>query len=319
MRRIQLPGLDVEVSSLGFGCASLGSRVAPAAGLKALASAFDAGVTWFDVAPAYGGGAAEGLLGDFVQGRRGDIQICTKVGLRAPRRNIVYRTVLPMARRILSAAPGLRAAAKSGARTVNQAVPLTAGMIADSIADSLVKLKTDHVDVLALHMADPAVIGRDDILRALEQILARGQARAVGVAGTAEAAVLTAALGKPYGVVQLADDPETRPLARVRDAAAGRPLSVITHSVFGVDGAFARARARLLEDEPRRRRLAEMGYEGEPDRITAEILLDRALASNADGVVLMSMFGADHLRFNVSRAARAPSATALEAAAALFA
>ena len=48
----------IAPSRLGFGCASLGSRVAAADGLNALAAAFDAGVNWFDVAPAYGAGEA---------------------------------------------------------------------------------------------------------------------------------------------------------------------------------------------------------------------------------------------------------------------
>jgi len=73
-------------SRLGFGCASLGSRVAAADGLNALAAAFDAGVNWFDVAPAYGAGEAETLLGRFLRGRRDRTFVVTKVGMAPPRR-----------------------------------------------------------------------------------------------------------------------------------------------------------------------------------------------------------------------------------------
>ena len=72
-------------SAIGMGCASLGSRVGRREGLKALARAYDAGITWFDVAPSYGDAEAETILGEFVQGRRDKIRICTKVGIRPPR------------------------------------------------------------------------------------------------------------------------------------------------------------------------------------------------------------------------------------------
>ena len=52
MRRVTLAGTGLESSCLGFGCASLGSRVAAAEGARALAAAFEQGVDWLDLAPA---------------------------------------------------------------------------------------------------------------------------------------------------------------------------------------------------------------------------------------------------------------------------
>ena len=90
MRRVTLGQTGIETSCLGFGCASLGSRVGEEAGLRALAAAHDAGVAWFDLAPLYGAGRAEEIAGRFLKGRpRDGVQICSKVGLapgvRAPR------------------------------------------------------------------------------------------------------------------------------------------------------------------------------------------------------------------------------------------
>jgi aryl-alcohol dehydrogenase-like predicted oxidoreductase len=65
MRTIPVPALDHSVSSLGFGCASLGSRVSPVQSRAALEQAFDAGVTWYDVASSYGDGHAETIPGEF--------------------------------------------------------------------------------------------------------------------------------------------------------------------------------------------------------------------------------------------------------------
>ena len=81
MRRVTLGTTGIETSCLGFGCASLGSRVGEAPGLRALEAAFDAGVTWLDLAPLYGGGRAEEIAGRFLKGRRDAVQICSKVGL----------------------------------------------------------------------------------------------------------------------------------------------------------------------------------------------------------------------------------------------
>ena len=61
MRTVVCPGLGRDVSAVGFGCASLGSRVSEAQGLRALGLAFERGVTWYDVAPPYGDGEAEGI------------------------------------------------------------------------------------------------------------------------------------------------------------------------------------------------------------------------------------------------------------------
>lgn len=78
MRRVTLGETGITSSRLGFGAASLGSRVEAAAGRRALEAAFDAGVTWLDLAPVYGGGAAEDIAAPFVRAHRD--------GQSAPRR-----------------------------------------------------------------------------------------------------------------------------------------------------------------------------------------------------------------------------------------
>ena len=105
VNRIKIRGTGIETSAIGFGCASLGSRVSRAAGLRALEDAFERGVTWFDVAPAYGSGQAETILGEFAARRRDRIGICTKVGMVAPRRN----AIVTLAKRMLSERGGLAA------------------------------------------------------------------------------------------------------------------------------------------------------------------------------------------------------------------
>ena len=80
MRRVTLGTTGIETSCLGFGCASLGSRVGEAPGLRALAAALDAGVTWLDLAPLYGAGRAEEIAGRFLEAPPRRVQLCSKVG-----------------------------------------------------------------------------------------------------------------------------------------------------------------------------------------------------------------------------------------------
>jgi aryl-alcohol dehydrogenase-like predicted oxidoreductase len=108
MRRVRLGETGIETSCLGFGCASLGSRVAAAEGLRALAAAFDAGVTWFDLAPLYGGGRAEEIAGPFLRGRRDAVQIASKVGLAPAGQGGLEALVMPVARKVVAAVPALR-------------------------------------------------------------------------------------------------------------------------------------------------------------------------------------------------------------------
>ena len=94
------------------------------------------------------------------------------------------------------------------------------------------------------------------------------------------------------------------------------PYSVVTHSILGVDGTRERLLQALRSAGPSAMaRLTDMGYSAQPDHAVAELLLDRALATNPGGVVLMSMFGARHRNENLKRADRAlrPEAIAMVA------
>jgi aryl-alcohol dehydrogenase-like predicted oxidoreductase len=66
VKEVNVSSLGRNVSVLGFGCASLGSRIGARPGLLALEQAFDAGISWYDVAPSYGDGNAEAILGNFL-------------------------------------------------------------------------------------------------------------------------------------------------------------------------------------------------------------------------------------------------------------
>jgi len=293
---------------LGLGCASLGSRIGGGAGLRALSAAHEAGVNWFDVAPAYGLGAAELLLGEFLKGRRRNVNVTTKVGIAPPEHVRLMRYAYALGRPALSVASGLRGAFRKIKATRNRNLPLDATLVETSISRSLKRMQTDYVDVFALHDPSPEDVLRDDILRSLERVLERGQARSVAVAGTGEACRAALKASAPYALLQISVEDFTANQSEF----AGCGKRIVLHSVFEVDGMRDRLLGKLAREPQKLRTLAESGYGADRERAVANLLLARALALDADATVLTSMFAPDHLSANMEVAGRPASMRAIE-------
>lgn len=308
MRTIAIPGTDIRTSPIGMGCASLGSRISPAQGRRMLDAAFEAGVTWYDVAPSYGAGRAEDILGPFIAAHRDRLFLCSKVGLVPPKNNGLMRLAYDLGRPLVAVARSLSRQFRSIKATRNRRVALSGKLIETSIASSLRRLRTDHLDVFALHDPNPADLEREDVLRALERVIARGDARYVSMAGTLDAA-LAAAPFSIFKFFQIADDPDGRQLSTLRDAL-DRPAGFVTHSVFGVGGARDRLLNRLRERPALAAEAAAADYDGPPHIVATKLLMRRAFFVNPDGVVLSSMFSARHLTDNLQIAAELPDEAA---------
>jgi aryl-alcohol dehydrogenase-like predicted oxidoreductase len=300
MRQVELPGTTLKSSVLGMGCAPLGSRYGAKAGLRALEVAFDQGVNWFDVAPAYGAGQAEPILAKFLLGRRQRLNLCTKVGLIAPTQGLAKRLLTPLARPVVAKFKGVRRKIRQSGATTNLRVPLTAELIEQSITRSLARLGTDRVEVYALHDPAPEDVTKDEVLRALERVIARGQARYVAVAGELDAA-LQGLAGGVFELIQTADDPLTDPLGQIR-AAADRPIATISHSVLGASGTRARLVQHLIDAPERLAVVNDAGFLGPAEEAATRLLFARAFVANKGGPVLASMFGSGHLRDNSAAA-----------------
>ena len=288
MRRVTLGTTGIETSCLGFGCASLGSRVGEGEGLRALAAAHDAGVTWLDLAPLYGAGRAEEIAGRFLQGRaRDSVQLCSKVGL-APgvRSRGLKAALMPLARAAVGAVPSLRGILRRGGAQPAEALPLTPALLTGTVEESLRRLGTDHLDLYALHGVAPGAL-TDEVVRTLETLRASGKARAVAVAGDGAAGLAATTIGAPFGVVQAATPAPGAP-DDLLPAARAAGFGVVLHSVFGIDGSLAALKARAAADPAFR--AAVTGGAGDLDAALARRLLARALALNPGGIVLASMF-----------------------------
>ena len=86
MKTRRLPGTDLDLSVVGFGCWAIGKTwwgddVHDATSIAAVRRALDLGVNWFDTAPIYGWGHADETLVAGLGDRKREVVIATKVGV----------------------------------------------------------------------------------------------------------------------------------------------------------------------------------------------------------------------------------------------
>lgn len=137
-----------QLSPIGFGAMTFGDGVGPEEAARMVRTCLDAGVTHFDTANSYTGGASEEMLGKLLQPHRDEVMLATKCGN------------------------------PHGAGPAYQG--LSRGAIMAAVADSLRRLRTDYLDLLYLHLPD----GRtplEESLAAADELVRAGTVRAVGV------------------------------------------------------------------------------------------------------------------------------------------
>jgi aryl-alcohol dehydrogenase-like predicted oxidoreductase len=171
------------MSVLGFGCAAMGGRSSRKESLTAIAAAWDAGITFYDTARSYGYGQSEGLVGEFLRGRREAAVICTKFGILPSAEGGWKQKLKPMARGALKLFPGLRSAVRRQVGDQFIAGQFSVQTMRASFETSLRELGTDYVDILLLHAAPSSVLQQNDLLDALERLVESGKVRLAGISG----------------------------------------------------------------------------------------------------------------------------------------
>jgi len=145
----------LKVSAVGFGCWPMaGDRygaIEDGEAIKAIHRALDRGVNCVDTAPAYGAGHSEEVVARALEGRRKDLILVTKCGVKVP-------------------PPGQLGPLRDASRS----------NILAEVDASLKRLRTDWVDVLLLHWPDSST-PFEESMRALEEVVGSGRARFVGV------------------------------------------------------------------------------------------------------------------------------------------
>jgi aryl-alcohol dehydrogenase-like predicted oxidoreductase len=131
LRYRKVKKIEEKLSALGYGCwgisgPSFWDGTTDDDSIKTIRKAVSEGINFFDVAPVYGFGHAEEVLGKAVKGMRNDIFIATKCGLVWDQQNRISNCLEPES-------------------------------IRREIEASLRRLQTDRVDLYQLHWPDPRV------------------------------------------------------------------------------------------------------------------------------------------------------------------
>jgi aryl-alcohol dehydrogenase-like predicted oxidoreductase len=175
MDTIRLAGR--ETARIGFGCGRLAGGSAARESIRLVEQVRTLGITHFDVAPAYGLGLAEDVLGEALAGDAA-VTIATKVGIGRPGHAGLKSVARQLLKPLLSAAPALRRrlGAKAGEGARGQFEP---GQVEVSIADSLRRLRRDRVDALLLHQPTLDAIS-PALVATMDNLVARGHINALG-------------------------------------------------------------------------------------------------------------------------------------------
>src|SRR3984893_8293247 len=82
MQYRQLGTSGIKVSVLGLGTNAFGGRADKDTSIRVLHHAVDSGITFIDTANIYTGTKSEEIIGEAFEGRRQDVILATKVGLK---------------------------------------------------------------------------------------------------------------------------------------------------------------------------------------------------------------------------------------------
>ena len=145
--------IDEKISAIGVGCWNFGGDwdgYNESNSISLVHSAIDKGVNFFDVAPVYGFGTSEEILGKALKhGKREKVLVASKCGLTW----------------------------NSNHETSNN---LTKENILKEIDESLIRLQTDYIDIYQLHWPDHNT-PIEETVSALEEIKKAGKIRYIGL------------------------------------------------------------------------------------------------------------------------------------------
>ncbi len=153
-----------EITEVAFGCASIGNlyrAISDEQAAEVLATAWDAGIRYFDTAPRYGRGLSEMRLGKFLAGREG-FAVSTKVG----------RVLTPAAEPIAEA-DGFLDPAQNDVH-----YDYSGDGIEESLEQSLSRLGLGYIDIVYVHDIGTYTHGADNAAH-MEAFLGSGYERLV--------------------------------------------------------------------------------------------------------------------------------------------
>jgi aryl-alcohol dehydrogenase-like predicted oxidoreductase len=157
MKKRKLGNSGLEVSAIGLGCMGMSFGFGPAKDkhemISLIRSAVDRGVTFFDTAEVYGPFTNEELVGEALAPMRDQVVIATKFGFNIDPDGTHHKE------------PPLNSRPEH---------------IKDVVEASLVRLKTDYIDLFYQHRVDPEV-PIEDVAGAVKDLIDEGKVRHFGL------------------------------------------------------------------------------------------------------------------------------------------
>jgi aryl-alcohol dehydrogenase-like predicted oxidoreductase len=273
MKSIPLGKHGPKVSRVALGCMAMSGMYGPSDEAESIATihaALDAGVTLLDTGDFYGMGHNEMLVGRALDGRRNQALISVKFGaMRAPGGAWVGIDGRPQA-------------------------------VKNSLAYSLQRLRTDHIDIYRLSRVDPAV-PIEDTVGAIVEMIQAGYVRYVGLSEAGADTVRRAATVHPicdlqieYSIASRGIETQILPAARdlgIAITAYGLlSRGLFTGSAVGKKGDFRAHLPRFKGENLNRNQalIADLArLAGERDSTPAQIAIAWALAKGDDIVPLI--------------------------------
>jgi hypothetical protein len=282
---------------LGFGCSSVMGRVGRRDSLRAMHVAWEQGIRLFDIARSYGYGEAEGVLGEFLSGHRGQAILITKFGILPQGYAPWKRWSKPLVRAALRVAPGMRGIVRRSLAAETSSGHFDAKAMRTSLEESMRQLRTDYVDVLLAHESPVSMMEQEDLMASLEAVVREGKVRRAGISSTAQAVAVVAAQAPDilsvlqYPVAGRVNWPlgfseERRKIANHPFGGAVAAHKLIT--LFGTMAGDLRVDAALREKLP-----------GCPAERVAEFCFARATRSSQPDVIVTSMLQPNHIQANI--------------------
>ncbi len=301
MRTVELGGTGITTSALGLGCSAVMGRIGRRDSLRALGTAWDSGVTFFDTARCYGYGESEALLGEFLRTRRDKAVVSTKFGIMPSAQVLWKKLSKPLARAALGILPASRSLLLQMASSQVSHGHFSIESLHQSVCDSLRALRTDYIDVLFLHDATIDALENDELFEAIDRLVASGKVRVAGV--SAERSVIGRVLQRKTQSIKALQFPcnvfdlSTPGILTEGDSAF---VSVANHPFGGVEGVhetrkiFQRLTTMAEMSSTLRAKLAVVD-----DEVLADAVLNVILSSPGIHVVIPAMMKVRHIHSNV--------------------
>ena len=185
MRYFDFGPTGKRTSRVGFGCGRLVGRSSLRHSAKLIETALELGVRYFDVAPSYGMGTAEEVLGEVI-GDAKEVTVATKVGVPRPSYSAKADLVRRLRKSVLDRVGILRPIAQRAAMRSAQSsgerprYDFSAAGIHASLEESLEKLRRRFVDVFLAHEPNPLDLC-DEVAAGFQSLRVEGLITAFGV------------------------------------------------------------------------------------------------------------------------------------------